>query len=75
VPSAGLDTYDLHVNQLPESFYLKAIRIGQDDVTETGINLTQGVAPEELTVVLNPNGGVIEGSVQNTKTSRPSVQP
>lgn len=65
--NAGLDSYDLRIHQTPENFYLKAIRIGREDVTEIGIDLTQGVAPEELTVVLNPNGGVIEGSVHNTK--------
>jgi hypothetical protein len=65
--NAGLDSYDLRAYQLPDGFYLKAIRIGREDVTETGIDLTQGLAPEDLTVVLNPNGGVIEGSVQNAK--------
>jgi hypothetical protein len=65
--NAGLDSYDLRIYQTPENFYLKAIRIGREDVTDTGIDLTQGIAPEDLTVVLNPNGGVIEGSVQNAK--------
>ena len=67
MPNVCLETYDLNVFPLPENFYLRAIRIGQEDVTDTGIDLTQGVPPGELTVVLNPNGGQIEGSVKNVK--------
>ncbi len=67
VTNAGMDNYDLSVFNLPENMYLKSIHIGQQDVTETGVDLTQGVPAEELTVLLSPAGGVIEGSVKNAK--------
>jgi protocatechuate 3,4-dioxygenase beta subunit len=62
-----LGSYDLGVGGAPENFYAKSIRMGQQDVTETGIDLTSGVPAEELTVVLSPNGGTIEGSVENAQ--------
>ncbi len=52
---------------LPEGFYLKSVRVGDQDVTFTGVDFTQGVPSGEMTVVLNPNGGQIDGSVQNAK--------
>jgi Carboxypeptidase regulatory-like domain len=67
IQNISLGSYDIHVGELPESFYLKGVRLGDQDVTGKGIDITQSVSGEELTVVLNPNGGVIEGSVANTK--------
>lgn len=61
------DAYDINVFGLPDGFYLKAIRLGQQDVTESGVDFTQGVSAEQLTVVINPNGGQIDGAVQNAK--------
>lgn len=51
----------------PQDLYIKSVRMGPQDVTETGFDLTAGVAPDEFSVVLSPNGGVIEGSVTNVK--------
>jgi protocatechuate 3,4-dioxygenase beta subunit len=65
--NAGLDSYDVNVYGMPEGFYLKSIRTGQQDITEKGFDLTSGTAADDLTIVLNPNGGVMEGSVKNAK--------
>jgi hypothetical protein len=65
--NVGLDAYDVGVFGLPEGFYLKSVRLGQQDVTETGVDFSQGVSAEQFTVVLNPNGGQIDGAVQNAK--------
>jgi hypothetical protein len=65
--NVSLDPYDISVNGLPEGFYLQAVRMGQQDVTETGVDFTQGVSADEMTVIVNPNGGQIEGNVQNAK--------
>lgn len=64
---AGVDqqSYDVNVRGMPEGFYLKSILLGQRDVADTGLDFTQGVVPGELTIVLNPHGGQIDGSVQN----------
>jgi hypothetical protein len=64
----GPDPYDINVFGFPEGFYLKSIRIGDQDVTETGADFTRGVPAGEMTVVINPNGGQIEGTVQNAKS-------
>jgi hypothetical protein len=60
------DTYDVSVYGLSQDFYLKSIRAEQQDMTETGVDLTEG-APEDLTVTVSPYGGAIDGSVQNAK--------
>jgi hypothetical protein len=56
--------YDVLPSRLPEDFYVKSIRLGERDVLETGFDFTPGTK-DVLTLVLNPNGGQIEGSVQN----------
>ena len=66
--AASPEQYDLNVLGLPEGFFVKAIRLGSQDVTLTGLDFTRGVAADEVAVVLNPNGGQIEGTVQNTKS-------
>jgi Carboxypeptidase regulatory-like domain len=67
IGNLSADPYDVNVNGLPEGFYLKSIRLGQQDITDTGADLSQGGAAGELTIVVNPNGAQIEGSVQNSK--------
>jgi hypothetical protein len=61
------DQYDISVFGLPEGFYLKSIRLGEQDVTETGVDFTQGVSGGQMTVLINPNGGQMDGAVQNAK--------
>ena len=61
------DPFDINVFSLPEGFYVKSIRLGQQVVTDTGADFSQGVTTEEMTIVLNPNGGQIDGTVQNAK--------
>ena len=66
VNNVSLDAYDVTVTNLPDGYYLKSVRMGQQDVTETGVDFSQG-APGEMTVTINPNGGQIDGTVQNDK--------
>jgi len=63
----GQDVYDIDVFGLPEGSYLKSVRLGEQDVTEIGVDFTQGVSAGQLTVILNPNGGQVDGAVQNAK--------
>ena len=67
IENTSLGSYDSHIRGLREGLYLKGMRLGDQDVTEKGVDIAQGFAGEELTVVLSPNGGVIEGSVTNAK--------
>ena len=64
----GMDAGSYHLGRAgtPEQFYLKSIHMGEQDVTETGFDLTPGV-PADLTIVLSSNSGVIEGSVKTAK--------
>lgn len=57
----------------PGALFLKSLRCGTTDVTESGIDLTQG-APCELTITMSANGGEIDGQVQDEGVSplRPS---
>ncbi|HYL77225.1 MAG TPA: carboxypeptidase regulatory-like domain-containing protein [Bryobacteraceae bacterium] len=65
--NVGPDPYDIVVTNLPEGFYLKSVRLGQQDVTETGVDFSQGVSAGELVVTINPHGGQIDGTAQNDK--------
>lgn len=63
----GPDPYDVMVYGLPEGFYLKSVRLGSEDVTETGADFTRGVPAAEMVIVINPHGGQVEGTVQNSQ--------
>ena len=63
--------FDIRPVKLPGTFYVKAARLGEQNVLDTGFEFTSGVTGV-LTLVLNPNGGQIEGSVQNDK-DEPSI--
>jgi protocatechuate 3,4-dioxygenase beta subunit len=58
--------YDVKAGGLPGDFYVKSIRLGERDVLESGFEFTPGNT-ELLILVLNPNGGEIEGSVKTAK--------
>ncbi len=67
ITNVSPDAYDINAFGFPVVFYLKSIRIGDEDVTETGADFTQGVPSGEMTVTINPKGAQIEGNVQNAK--------
>jgi hypothetical protein len=51
--------------EAPEELYLKAVRWGDRDVMQSGLDLTQGAAESKLVVVLSANGGQIDGVVED----------
>jgi hypothetical protein len=62
------DVYNVNVVGLPDGFYVKSVRVGQDntDVRWTGLDLTRGpLGP--LEVVISPKAGQVSGSVTNDK--------
>lgn len=61
------DSYAVNVFGLTGNVYLKAVRFGDADVTDSGLDFSQGIPPGELTVVLSANGGQVSGAVQNDK--------
>lgn len=44
------------------------MRLGDTDVTEAGLDFTQGVPSGEITAILSPDGGQVDGTVQNDKS-------
>jgi protocatechuate 3,4-dioxygenase beta subunit len=47
----------------PPDYYLKAARLGGEDVLEGGLSITGGAMPEPLELTLSPNGARLEGVV------------
>lgn len=51
-----------------QDLYLKAIRWGDGDITDHGLDLTGMPASASLEVILSANAGQIDGSVENEKS-------
>ena len=69
--NVSADNFTVSIYGIPEGFYIKSIRAGDDDVLVTGLDLNRGAAGR-IDVVLSPNAGVAEGAVQNEK-QQPAV--
>jgi hypothetical protein len=54
--------YSVNAIELPNGYYLKAVRTGDDDAFDTGLNLSQE-SEEALIVTLSPGAGGVEGVV------------
>ena len=59
------ETYSLFVVGAPENFYLKAARLGSDDVVDGAFRVRGGRGPGSLELVLSSAGGHIQGIVLN----------
>src|SRR5713226_3463156 len=59
----GIEVYEVSVAGAPEDFYLKAARLGNDNVLEAGLSLARGRQPGPLELVLSSAGGQIDGIV------------
>jgi protocatechuate 3,4-dioxygenase beta subunit len=66
------DQYDVGILNLPDDYYLKSISLGDQDLTDTGVDFTQGIPASELVLTISSNGGQVEGTVQNEK-SEPAI--
>lgn len=64
VPNVSPDVYMLAVSNLPESCYVKAMRVNDIDVLTAGLDTLQG-SPGLIDIVLAPNAGVASGMVQD----------
>ncbi|MGD0496921.1 MAG: carboxypeptidase regulatory-like domain-containing protein [Bryobacteraceae bacterium] len=71
--NTSADRYDVTVTGLPEGFYVKSIRSGDDDVLLQGLEV-EGAAPEPLDILVSPHAGQVTGSVQNPTTQQPAAQ-
>src|SRR5580704_9394327 len=60
------DVYHLQVMGLPDGYWVKSIRMGDQDVKLTGIDLTRGPG-DSIEVIVAPNAGQIDGGVLNDR--------
>lgn len=60
--TAGPQAFLVDVTGIPADLYLREIRFGADDASSGGIDLRRGAAP--LAIVLSPNPGSLNGTVQ-----------
>ncbi|MBI3668020.1 MAG: carboxypeptidase regulatory-like domain-containing protein [Acidobacteria bacterium] len=68
IPGLAPGAYAVHVGNLPEDFYLKSARLGDEEVLEAGLDLSRfESAPGLLEVVVSSKGGRIDGVVSNDK--------
>ncbi|MGA2134341.1 MAG: carboxypeptidase regulatory-like domain-containing protein [Bryobacteraceae bacterium] len=58
------DNYYLQVTGLPDGYWVKSVHMGDQEVRDTGIDLTSGPSGS-INVTLAANAGQIDGSVQN----------
>lgn len=63
----GPDVYKISVRP-PEGLYLKSVRWGDADITDSGLDLSAGAAAGELVITLSANGGEIDGSVESDQS-------
>jgi protocatechuate 3,4-dioxygenase beta subunit len=64
--NVSADQFNVSFYGIPDGYYVKSIRAGDDDVLATGLDLNRG-APGRIDVILSPNAGQVEGAVQNEK--------
>ena len=71
VKSVRPGLYQAVVYNLRPSDYVKSIRVGDQDITEKGLDLTRGSLPGDLIIQVSPNGGVAQGIVQVPQSAKP----
>lgn len=64
--NAGTEVYRVQVRGLPDRYYLKSVREGDDEVKETGIDMSRG-APGPLILTISAKAGQIEGVVLDAR--------
>jgi hypothetical protein len=68
----GSDRYTVAVTNLPEGFFVKAVRSANLDVLTGGIEIA-GQSPAPIEVLVSPNAGQVTGTVVN-KDQKPAIQ-
>ena len=65
IPNASQDQYRINVYGMPETYYVKSVRVGPVELPKEILDLSKGASAGELTIVVSPDGAQIEGSVQD----------
>ncbi|BDC51950.1 hypothetical protein F183_A42650 [Bryobacterales bacterium F-183] len=58
--------FRVRVSGMPEGYYVKEVKLGNQDVRQTGLDFSNGVAGE-LEITLAPGAGTVSGVVKTTK--------
>jgi hypothetical protein len=66
VANVNANRYYVTLAGVPERFYVKSIRAGEDEVQERGIDLTKG-DPGALLITIGADAASIEGSVKDAR--------
>jgi hypothetical protein len=69
IPILPQETYDLEVSNAPEDVYLKAVRVGNNDLLAFGLEAEPGDAPAAMEVVLSSRGGKVLGKAVTSDSS------
>jgi len=64
IPNVGLEPYSLQVTGAPDGYWVKSIRMGDQEVKYTGIDLGHSPAAP-ITITLAPNAAQIDGVILN----------
>jgi protocatechuate 3,4-dioxygenase beta subunit len=67
----AVGAYEVEIYPLPDGSFVKSVRQGRTDALETGVNISSGVAPEPLTIVLGSKAAEINGMV-HTSDEKPA---
>lgn len=65
------EKFTFYVFPMPESAYLKQVRIGGQDVTKTGLDLTNAESGPAVEVILSSKAATVEGVVTRAKPEDP----
>jgi hypothetical protein len=64
--NVGAEHFNVVMTGLPDGFYVKSIRSGDDDILTAGLDLSRGPAGR-IEITLSPSAGQVDGAVQNDK--------
>lgn len=68
-------TYRVRLFGLPERHYVRSVRAGDAEVSETGIHVAQGSAPGPLVITLSGDAGSVDGRVVDSdKKARSGIR-
>jgi hypothetical protein len=62
------DRYDVRFFGLPDGCYVKSVRFGDVDATDSGLDFSNGVTPGELSIAISTAAAQVDGTVQNDKS-------
>jgi hypothetical protein len=63
IPSVRDGSYAIHLWGLEQEWYVKAARLGQEDILENGLQVEKGAAGGTLEMVVSSSSAQLEGSV------------